>query len=108
MSDQQANRSAFPDPPNYFKRFTNENLALLKQAKKSDVFSEAPTVLPDVPEFKLEALDPPIPPTSEYTIFDQKWQVMRILDSLVLKSNGIKLSVTNRLMIIYQHWTNLV
>jgi hypothetical protein len=76
MTDQQTTRSAFPDPPNYFKRYTTENLELLNQAKKSGVFPENPIISADVPEFRLEALEPPLPPTDDYTIFDQKWQVI--------------------------------
>jgi mediator of RNA polymerase II transcription subunit 7 len=78
MDDQQAARSAWPDPPNYYKRYTNENLELLKQAKKSGTFPENPIASPLVPEFHAEALEPPLPPTDEYTIFDQKWQVRRV------------------------------
>lgn len=75
MEDQQAARSAWPEPPAYYKRYTDENLELLKQAKKTGNFPENPIVAPLVPEFQLEALEPPLPPTDEYTIFDQKWQV---------------------------------
>lgn len=75
MEDQQAARSAWPEPPTYYKRYTDENLGLLKQAKKTGNFPENPIIAPLVPEFQLEALEPPLPPTDEYTIFDQKWQV---------------------------------
>lgn len=76
MEEQQSTRSAWPDPPNYYKRYTHEHLELLKQAKKSGVFTEQSINKPPVPEFQLQALEPPLPPTDEYTVFDQKWQVM--------------------------------
>lgn len=78
MDEQQSTRSAWPDPPNYYKRYTSDNLQLLKQSKKSGIFPEQPINKPPVPEFQLEALEPPLPPTDDYTVFDQKWQVMRI------------------------------
>lgn len=75
MDDQQSARSAWPDPPSYFKRYNDENLELLKQAKKTGTFPENTISSGIVPEFHLQALQPPPPPTDEYTIFDQKWQV---------------------------------
>jgi mediator of RNA polymerase II transcription subunit 7 len=75
MDDQQVSRSAWPDPPTYFKRYTDENLELLKQAKKTDTFPEQPISSAYINEFQLEALDPPLPPTDEYTVFDQNWKV---------------------------------
>lgn len=78
MEDQQVSRSAWPDPPSYFKRYTDENLELLKQAKKSGSFPEQPISAPYISDFQLEALEPPAPPTDEYTVFDQKWQVIKI------------------------------
>lgn len=91
MEDQQAARSAWPDPPTYYKRYTEENLELLKQAKKSGEFPENPIVAPLVPEFQLEALEPPLPPTSEYTIFDQTWQVNTYLLVNVCMSQTLNL-----------------
>lgn len=73
--EEQVARSAWPDPPTYFKRYTDENLELLKQAKKTGTFPDQPISSPFIPEFKLEALEPPAPPKNEYTVFDQKWQV---------------------------------
>lgn len=76
MDEQQSTRSAWPDPPNYFKRYTDENLELLKECKKTGQFPEEPIASGLVPEFQLEALQPPLPPTDEYSVFDQKWQVL--------------------------------
>lgn len=76
MDDQQSARSAWPDPPIYFKRYTEESLELLKHAKKTGVFPENAVSTASVPEFHLQSLQPPLPPTDEYTIFDQKWQVI--------------------------------
>lgn len=88
MEDQQAARSAWPEPPTYYKRYTDENLGLLKQAKKTGNFPENPIIAPLVPEFQLEALEPPLPPTDEYTIFDQKWQIEDRLPTL--EEMGVK------------------
>ncbi|KAI9483540.1 MAG: mediator complex, subunit Med7 [Benjaminiella poitrasii] len=87
--EEQVARSAWPDPPNYYKRYTDENLELLNQATKAGVFPEHPiTTTPSIPEFKLEALEPPKPPTDEYSVFDQKWQIN---DSLpTLEELGVK------------------
>ncbi|CAO0789204.1 unnamed protein product [Mucor circinelloides] len=82
MDEQQSTRSAWPDPPNYYKRYTSDNLQLLKQAKRSGIFPEQPINKPPVPEFQLEALEPPLPPTDDYTVFDQKWQINDRLPTL--------------------------
>ncbi|KAI8973350.1 mediator complex, subunit Med7 [Mycotypha africana] len=84
MSDQQLIRSAWPDPPNYYKRYTNENLKLLKQAKKTGHFPEdpLPPPHPSLSEFPIKSLEPPLPPTDEYTVFDQKWQIENKLPTL--------------------------
>ncbi|KAI8641024.1 mediator complex, subunit Med7 [Parasitella parasitica] len=78
MDEQQSTRSAWPDPPNYFKRYTDENLNLLKQSKETGHLVN----IPPVPEFHLEALEPPLPPTDEYSVFDQKWQINDRLPTL--------------------------
>ncbi|EPB91006.1 hypothetical protein HMPREF1544_02075 [Mucor circinelloides 1006PhL] len=82
MDEQQSTRSAWPDPPNYYKRYTSDNLQLLKQSKRSGIFPEQPINKPPVPEFQLEALEPPLPPTDDYTVFDQKWQINDRLPTL--------------------------
>ncbi|CEP16302.1 hypothetical protein [Parasitella parasitica] len=82
MDEQQSTRSAWPDPPNYFKRYTEENLSLFKQSKEVGVFPEQPVNIPPVPEFHLESLEPPRPPTDEYIVFDQKWQINDRLPTL--------------------------
>lgn len=79
---EQTTRSAWPDPPNYYKRYTDENLELLKEAKEKNQFPKEPITLPSIPEFYLESLEPPQPPTSEYTVFDQKWQIQDQLPTL--------------------------
>ncbi|KAI7903083.1 mediator complex, subunit Med7 [Cokeromyces recurvatus] len=81
MMEEQVTRSAWPDPPNYYKRYTDENLELLNQAKKTGLFPPQP-ITSLIPEFQLEALEPPKPPTDEYTVFDQKWQINDRLPTL--------------------------
>ena len=68
MEEQQSARSAWPDPPTYYKRYTTENLELLKQAQKADDYESTL-------DFPLKQLEPPLPPTDDYSVFDQKWQV---------------------------------
>ncbi|CAO3677481.1 unnamed protein product [Rhizopus microsporus] len=70
------------NPPNYYKRYTDKNLELLKEAKEKNQFPKEPITLPSIPEFYLESLEPPQPPTSEYTVFDQKWQIQNQLPTL--------------------------
>ncbi|KAI8092157.1 mediator complex, subunit Med7 [Gilbertella persicaria] len=82
MDEQHSARSAWPDPPNYYKRYTSENLEQLKQAKKMGVFPEQPLTAPLNSEFLLKELEPPVPPTDEYTVFDQKWQINDRLPTL--------------------------
>ncbi|KAG2232545.1 hypothetical protein INT48_000925 [Thamnidium elegans] len=88
MDDQQSARSAWPDPPAYYKRYTQDNVDLLKVAKTTGVFPEMAISTPSVPEFQLQDLEPPSPPTDEYTVFDQKWQIddhLPTLDELGVK-----------------------
>ncbi|CAO3691373.1 unnamed protein product [Rhizopus stolonifer] len=70
---EQTTRSAWPDPPNYYKRYTDNNLNLLKEANETKEFPMDP-ITTCTPEFYLQALEPPPVPTLEYTVFDQKWQ----------------------------------
>lgn len=79
MDDQQSARSAWPDPPAFYKRYTQDNVELLKVAKATNVFPETAISTLSVPEFQLQDLEPPPPPTDEYTVFDQKWQVIVLL-----------------------------
>ncbi|KAI8327037.1 mediator complex, subunit Med7, partial [Blakeslea trispora] len=72
--EQQSARSAWPDPPVYFKRYTTENLQLLKQAETQD---DQPTL-----DFPISQLEPPLPPTDDYSVFDQKWQIQDRLPTL--------------------------
>ncbi|KAI9273568.1 mediator complex, subunit Med7 [Sporodiniella umbellata] len=84
---EQTTRSAWPDPPNYFKRYTDENVNLLKEANETKEFPMDP-ITTTIPEFYLQSLEPPPVPTSEYTVFDQKWQVQDQLPTL--KELGVK------------------
>ncbi|KAI9488969.1 MED7 protein-domain-containing protein [Zychaea mexicana] len=83
MSEQQTTGSAWPDPPYLYKRYTKENLEKLQQAKKTGEFPETPiSQSPPAPDFLLQSLEPPAPPTDSYTIFDQRWQVHEQLQPL--------------------------
>ncbi|KAI8368592.1 mediator complex, subunit Med7 [Choanephora cucurbitarum] len=75
MEEQQSARSAWPDPPTYYKRYTTENLELLKQAQKTDDYESTL-------DFPLKQLEPPLPPTDDYSVFDQKWQIQDRLPTL--------------------------
>ncbi|KAG0792273.1 hypothetical protein G6F62_006488 [Rhizopus arrhizus] len=79
---EQTTRSAWPDPPNYYKRYTDENLRLLKEAKETQEFPMDPITSPSIPEFYIQSLEPPAAPASEYTVFDQKWQIEDQLPTL--------------------------
>jgi mediator of RNA polymerase II transcription subunit 7 len=69
MAEQLTTRSAWPDPPTYYKRYTDENLALKKKCTNKDNKEHEDL------GFMLESLEPPTPPTDAYNVFDQNWQV---------------------------------
>ena len=94
MSSQQSVASVFPAPPEYYKRYTNENLALLErykeQQQQSSVSAEGendtkfpaniqPPVIPAINslrECSVLELEPP-PPIIEghYEMFGDLWPV---------------------------------
>ncbi|KAI8889530.1 MED7-domain-containing protein [Backusella circina FSU 941] len=78
MAEQLTTRSAWPDPPNYYKRYTDENLALKKSNKEQQ----------EDLGFMLASLEPPAPPTDAYNVFDQNWQVKDHLPTL--KDLGVR------------------
>ncbi|KAI8374449.1 MED7 protein-domain-containing protein [Radiomyces spectabilis] len=82
MQEAQSTGSAWPAPPNYYKRYTLENVQLLREAQKKGEFPDAPIQQPPLPEFYLQAMEPPPVPTDSYTVFDQKWQVQDRLPTL--------------------------
>ncbi|KAI8970961.1 MED7 protein-domain-containing protein [Pilobolus umbonatus] len=87
MTEQQTTRSAWPDPPNYYKRYTDENLELLKEAKRTNSYPVEP-IHTIIPEFYLQQLEPPPTPTEDYTVFDQTWPIddhLPTLDELGVK-----------------------
>ncbi|CAI2162102.1 20698_t:CDS:2 [Funneliformis geosporum] len=72
----------YPRPPEYYKRYTDENLAILKQVKEhgEEAFVASGGNLPNFNIFELE----PPPPVTEghYFSFKDKWTVVDVLPSL--------------------------
>lgn len=75
MNDQQASGSAWPEPPYLYKRYTAENWEMLQEARKTGVYPTTPLSQPPFPDYTIQSLEPPAPPTDAYTVFDQRWQV---------------------------------
>lgn len=77
--------SVYPLPPEYYKRYTDENLSILKQVKEQgeEAFVESGGALPQT--FNILELEPP-PPITEgyYHCFSEAWPVsyysLRYLD----------------------------
>ncbi|GAB5589644.1 Mediator of RNA polymerase II transcription subunit 7 [Umbelopsis nana] len=69
MTEQKKSGSAWPEPPAFYLRYTNENLeqARLLKHKKVD---PADVRL----DFPVELLEPPPPIEGSYVVFDQHWQ----------------------------------
>ncbi|KAF7508662.1 hypothetical protein GJ744_009054 [Endocarpon pusillum] len=62
---QQIPNAPFPAPPPFWKHFTTENLSRLKALKESNTQPE------DIP-LELSYLEPPTPPSENYTIFGEE------------------------------------
>ncbi|KAI7861785.1 MED7 protein-domain-containing protein [Spinellus fusiger] len=88
MAEQQSTGSAWPNPPSFYKRYTEENLESLKSAKKNNALLDTVISQPPLPDFYLHSLAPPAPPADSYKIFDQTWQVEDKLATL--KELGVK------------------
>ena len=68
--------SVYPLPPEYYKRYTDENLAILEQVKKQgeEAFVASGGTLPQ--DFNILDLDPPTPITEgHYKSFTDTWAV---------------------------------
>ncbi|KAG0170933.1 Mediator of RNA polymerase II transcription subunit 7 [Apophysomyces sp. BC1034] len=75
MSEEQAQRSAWPDPPIYYKRYTDENVEKLREARETGVYPDDLVIAPPLPPDHIRSLEPPPPPTDQYQVFDQTWEV---------------------------------
>jgi mediator of RNA polymerase II transcription subunit 7 len=68
--------SVYPLPPEYYKRYTDENLSILKQVKEQgeEAFVSSGGALPQT--FNILELEPP-PPITEgyYYTFNEPWPV---------------------------------
>ncbi|CAG8599441.1 1997_t:CDS:2, partial [Cetraspora pellucida] len=88
MSSQNV-ASSFPLPPEFYKRYTDENLDKLKRIKEHGVeaFTNAGDTLPQ--DFDILELEPPKPITKgSYTMFNDSWPVvdrMRTLEETGLQ-----------------------
>ncbi|RIA98528.1 mediator complex, subunit Med7 [Glomus cerebriforme] len=79
--------SVYPLPPEYYKRYTDENLDILKQVKEQgeETFVSSGGALPQ--NFNILELEPPTPITEGYYYtFNDKWPVVDVL--LSLKEQG--------------------
>ncbi|CAJ0828979.1 17184_t:CDS:2 [Entrophospora sp. SA101] len=109
MSTQNIS-SAFPEPPFYYKQYTNENLALLKQLKEQQQLGNEEKMDTETEvnhhnhqNFNLLELEPPKPITdSEYYMFGVRWTVEDKLLSLeeqnfeqLYPENSIGTDITN-------------
>jgi mediator of RNA polymerase II transcription subunit 7 len=74
MTEQKKSGSAWPEPPAFYLRYTNENLeqARLLKHKKVD---PADVRL----DFPVELLESPPPIEGSYVVFDQHWQVGTVI-----------------------------
>ncbi|KAK3809273.1 MAG: MED7 protein-domain-containing protein [Benniella sp.] len=87
-SSAQQQGAAFPAPPDYFRRYTLENLSLLEKAR-TNPDDPAIAIANDKNKFPIFALDPP-PPVKKgvYWLFGRPWPVH---DSLAtLEEQGIE------------------
>ncbi len=66
--EQQIPNAPFPAPPPFWKHFTSENLSRLKALKESNTSPQ------DMPP-GLSYLEPPTPPSENYTIFGEEQTV---------------------------------
>ncbi|CAG8685816.1 20967_t:CDS:2, partial [Gigaspora rosea] len=88
MSSQNVS-SPFPLPPEFYKRYTDENLDKLKRIKEHGIeaFTNAGDTLPQ--DFDIFDLEPPKPITKDfYTMFNEAWPVvdrMRTLEETDLQ-----------------------
>jgi len=69
MSEQKKSGSAWPEPPAFFLRYTNENLEQASRLKHKRL-DPAHVRL----DFPIELLEPPPPIEGSYVVFDQQWQ----------------------------------
>lgn len=72
-SSAQQQGAAFPAPPDYFRRYTQENLSLLEKARTNPE-DPAIAIANDKNGFPIFALDPP-PPVKKgvYWLFGRPW-----------------------------------
>ncbi|KAG2185176.1 hypothetical protein INT44_001966 [Umbelopsis vinacea] len=77
MTEQKKSGSAWPEPPSFFTRYTDDNL------EKARLFKQKRIDPADVRlEFPPELLEPPPPVEGSYIIFDQHWQTEDKLPTL--------------------------
>lgn len=92
MTEQKRSGSAWPEPPSFFTRYTDDNLEKARLLKQKKV-NPADVRL----EFPPELLEPPPPIEGSYVIFDQHWQVSGISGYFVTLSPGLRCSLIIRL-----------
>ncbi|CAO3624163.1 unnamed protein product [Cunninghamella blakesleeana] len=80
--EQQSTGSAWPNPPKFYKRYTNENIKQLKKAQETNVYPEELLKAPQLNDFSIKLLEPPTPPEDAYVVFDQHWKVHDQLPTL--------------------------
>ncbi|ORX61623.1 MED7-domain-containing protein [Hesseltinella vesiculosa] len=83
--EEHTTGSAWPDPPIFYKRYTDANLEKLKKAKESDEYPPDLISQPPLSDFTVKQLEPPLPPTDAYTVFDQQWQVSMLNRTLIVQ-----------------------
>ncbi|KAK9693100.1 Mediator of RNA polymerase II transcription subunit 7, variant 2 [Basidiobolus ranarum] len=85
MATQPQLSAAYPAPPDYYKRFSDENLEKFRNWKdNSNDTNLAPTAPATVhPEKEFEFLEPPKPITEgDYWMFGKRWLIEDVLPSL--------------------------
>ncbi|CAO3591012.1 unnamed protein product [Absidia cylindrospora] len=82
MEERQSTGSAWPEPPKFYKRYTTANVERLKQAQTTQEYPNEPIKHPHLPDFLLRSMDPPVPPTESYAVFNQNWKVHDRLPTL--------------------------
>ncbi|KAI9307175.1 mediator complex, subunit Med7 [Cunninghamella echinulata] len=80
--EQQSTGSAWPEPPKFYKRYTNENIKRLKKAQETNSYPEELLKAPQLNDFPIQLLEPPTPPEDAYVVFDQNWKVNDRLPTL--------------------------